>query len=131
MRVIETVREMREFRRGLEGRVALVATLGAMHAGHEAHLVRAKEIADITVGSLFLNPTQFSASEDLGSYPQDRDSDLAMFERHGTVAVFAPPESEMYPPGSDTEVDPSPLGFRRTKNPQVPLFTPNSRRESP
>ncbi len=106
MRVIESIREMREFRRGVDGTVALVATLGGMHAGHEAHLVRATEIADVTIGSLFLNPTQFSPNEDLSTYPQDRKADLAMFERHGTVAVFAPPKTEMYPPGDDTTVDP-------------------------
>ncbi len=104
MRVIESVREMREFRRGIAGRVALVATLGGMHAGHEAHLVAARDLTDVTIGSLFLNPTQFSAAEDLDSYPQDRNADLAMFERNGAAAVFAPAPDEMYPQGSMTTV---------------------------
>ncbi len=106
MRVVETVREMREYRRDLTGNVALVATLGGMHAGHEAHLKRAREISDIMVGSLFLNPTQFSEGEDLASYPHDRASDLAMFEEYGTEVVFAPPDSEMYPASDRTEVNP-------------------------
>ncbi len=110
MRVIETAAEMREFRRSVTGRTALVATLGGMHAGHEAHLVKAKEIADVTIGWLFLNPTQFSASEDLSTYPQDRKADLAMFEKHGTAAVFAPSVSEVYPPGESFRVDPGPIG---------------------
>lgn len=109
MEVIETVREMREFRRDVKGKIALVATLGGMHAGHEAHLAKAIEVADVTLGSLFLNPTQFSASEDLASYPHDRDQDLAMFERYGTVAVFAPPPEEMYPSGDTFKVDPGPI----------------------
>lgn len=109
MRVIETVREMREFRRSVRERIALVATLGGMHAGHEAHLVRAREIADVTIGSLFLNPTQFSPTEDLGTYPQNREHDLAMFERHGAIAVFAPPKEEMYLPGESITVNPGPL----------------------
>ncbi len=106
MKVIKTVREMREYRRCLQGRVALVATLGGIHAGHEAHLVRARELAENTIGSLFLNPTQFSANEDLSTYPHDRAADLATFEKHGTAAVFAPTVSEMYPPGDSLQVDP-------------------------
>jgi pantoate--beta-alanine ligase len=110
MRVIETAAEMREARRELHGRVALVATLGGMHAGHEAHLAKAREIADVTVGSLFLNPTQFSAGEDLSKYPQDRAADLATFERHGAAIVFAPSVAEMYPEGETVRVDPGPIG---------------------
>jgi pantoate--beta-alanine ligase len=101
---------MREVRRGLKGRVALVATLGGMHAGHEAHLVKARQIADATVGSLFLNPTQFGPNEDLAKYPHDRAKDLALFEKHGAAAVFAPSVSEMYPPGDSVRVDPGPIG---------------------
>ncbi len=110
MRIIETVREMRQYRREVDDRVALVATLGGMHAGHEAHLVRAREIADVTIGSLFLNPTQFSASEDLATYPHDRAQDLALFEKHGAAAVFAPPKSEMYATRASTSVDPGKIG---------------------
>lgn len=106
MRVIETIREMHEFRRGLTGRVALVATLGGIHAGHEAHLVKAKEQADVTVGSIFLNPTQFTPNEDLASYPNNRQQDLALFEKHGASAVFAPSAAEIYPPGESFRVDP-------------------------
>lgn len=109
MEVIETVREMRKFRRDVKGKTALVATLGGMHAGHEAHLAKASQIADVTLGSLFLNPTQFSASEDLGTYPQNRDEDLAMFGRYETTAVFAPSPEEMYPPGDTFKVDPGPI----------------------
>lgn len=106
MQVIETVKEMREFRRRVTGRVALVATLGGMHAGHEAHLVKAMEVTDVTIGSLFLNPTQFAPEEDLAKYPGNRQQDLAIFERHGTKAVFAPSVAEMYPPGDSFRVDP-------------------------
>ncbi len=109
MEIIETVREMRRFRRAVKGKAALVATLGGMHAGHEAHLLKAREIADVTLGSLFLNPTQFSAVEDLSTYPHDRDADLAMFEKHGAAAVFAPTTEEMYPPGDTFKVDPGPI----------------------
>lgn len=106
MQVIETAREMREFRRAISDRVAMVATLGGMHEGHKAHLVKARDVADVTIGSLFLNPTQFSAAEDLAKYPVDREADLALFEKHGAAAVFAPSVEEMYPPGDSFRVDP-------------------------
>lgn len=109
MRVIETVAEMQEFRRGLPGKIAMVATLGGMHAGHEAHLVKAQEVADVTIGSLFLNPTQFARGEDLANYPAERAQDLATFKRYGTVAVFAPSADEMYPPGDTFRVNPGPI----------------------
>ena len=110
MRVIETAAEMRRARAGLRGKIALFATLGGVHAGHEAHLVRCRELADVTVGSLFLNPTQFGPNEDLSKYPHDRDKDLAVFERHGVTIVFAPPESEIYPPNASFTVDPGQIG---------------------
>jgi pantoate--beta-alanine ligase len=109
MRVIQTAAEMREYRRTVDGRTALVATLGGMHAGHEAHLVKAKQVADVTLGWLFLNPTQFSPTEDLATYPQDRNVDLAMFDKHGTAAVFAPTAAEIYPAGESFRVDPGPI----------------------
>ena len=110
MKIIETVEEMRSARQDLRRPVALVATLGGLHAGHEAHLARARELAASVVGSLFLNPAQFGADEDLSSYPSDRKHDLAVFEKHGADIVFAPPVEEMYPPGGSVRVDPGPIG---------------------
>lgn len=110
MLVIETAAEMRRVRAGLRGKVAMFATLGGMHAGHEAHLRKCAEVADVTVGSLFLNPTQFGPNEDLSNYPHDRERDLAVFERHGASVVFAPPENEIYPTHATFTVDPGLIG---------------------
>ncbi|MCU1475885.1 MAG: pantoate--beta-alanine ligase, partial [Subtercola sp.] len=83
-------------------RVALVPTLGALHAGHLALIARARQIAEIVVVSIFVNPLQFNESEDLDRYPRDLDSDLATIEAAaadaGTI-VFAPSVAEMYPDG--------------------------------
>ena len=110
MQVVESAAEMRRVRAGLRGKVAMFATLGGMHAGHEAHLRKCSEVGDVTVGSLFLNPTQFGPKEDLSKYPQDRDKDLALFEKHGAAVVFAPPEREIYPENANFMVDPGHIG---------------------
>ena len=95
MQVIRTVAEMREVRSRISGTVGLVATLGGIHAGHTAHMDTLRPLCDTLVGSLFLNPTQFSANEDLSSYPVDEAADIAEFENHGVDFLFVPPVEEM------------------------------------
>ena len=79
--------------------VALVATLGALHDGHLAHVARASELADVVVVSVFVNPTQFGANEDLAKYPRDLDGDVAKLAPLGVDYVFAPSVEQMYPFG--------------------------------
>ncbi len=79
--------------------VALVPTLGALHRGHMAHVTRARELADVVVVSIFVNPLQFGAGEDFGRYPRTLDEDVAKLEEHGAHVVFAPTAEEMYPDG--------------------------------
>jgi len=81
--------------------VALVPTLGGLHAGHLALIDRAKELADLVVVSIFVNPLQFSADE-LGAYPGSLAEDLALLEASGVSIVFAPPASELSPAGPVT-----------------------------
>jgi pantoate--beta-alanine ligase len=81
------------------GPVALVPTMGALHDGHLALVDRARELAPTVVVSIFVNPTQFAAGEDLSSYPRDPAGDLAALATRGVEFVFAPDASEMYPDG--------------------------------
>ena len=107
MRPVRTVAELRAVladpRR--EGRsIGLVATMGALHEGHLSLIRTAREQCDLVVVSLFVNPAQFGAGEDLSAYPRDevRDSNLAAGE--GADLLFAPPVEEVYPPGFSTTV---------------------------
>jgi pantoate--beta-alanine ligase len=79
--------------------IALVPTLGALHRGHLEHVKRARELADVVVVSIFVNPLQFGANEDLAKYPRDLDGDLAQLEQFGVEFVFAPTVEQMYPDG--------------------------------
>lgn len=113
--VIRTVAEMRAAVAGWreQGRsVALTPTLGALHAGHSAHLERAARLADVRVVSIFLNPTQFSATEDLDRYPHTVEADLALAGASNATAAFVPTVDEMYPAGSSgVHVSAGPVGL--------------------
>ncbi|MGV8877022.1 MAG: pantoate--beta-alanine ligase [Rhodoglobus sp.] len=100
--VIETVAGMRDVvshERAAGRTIALIPTLGALHRGHRAHVERAAELADVRIASIFVNPTQFGAGEDLDNYPRTMDDDLDMLGELGVPYVFAPSVEEMYPKG--------------------------------
>jgi len=108
MTIVDRVQEMmsvaREYReRGL--RVALVPTMGYLHEGHVAHLRTVRPHTDIVVVSIFVNPAQFSPSEDLSSYPRDGDRDARVLTAEGCDVLFAPMQDEIYPAGYATSVD--------------------------
>ena len=85
--------------------IGLVPTMGFLHAGHLQLIRRAAQNADAVVATIFVNPTQFGANEDLSRYPRDLDRDLALLRDEGVAAVFTPSPEEMYLPGADTIVD--------------------------
>ncbi len=84
--------------------VALVPTMGALHDGHLALVRRARSECDRCVVSLFVNPTQFGAGEDLALYPRDEAGDAAAAAAAGAHALFQPEPAEMYPAGHATVV---------------------------
>jgi pantoate--beta-alanine ligase len=103
MKILRSVREVRAA--GLQGAVGLVPTMGAFHDGHLS-LFRAARVENHTVVvSLFVNPAQFGAAEDLSRYPRDEARDFSLAEEAGVDFVFAPATEEMYPEGFDTWVE--------------------------
>jgi pantoate--beta-alanine ligase len=109
--VAESAAQLHDLVAGLPGPVALVPTMGALHEGHRALVRAARERAGGVVVSVFVNPTQFGAGEDLDRYPRTWDADLAALTEEGADVVFHPPVEEVYPPGAlGVTVDPGPLG---------------------
>jgi pantoate--beta-alanine ligase len=83
---------------------AVVPTMGALHEGHITLVREGLKRADRVVTTIFVNPKQFAANEDLGRYPRTELSDVAALEEAGTHLVFAPPPDEVYPPGFATSI---------------------------
>jgi len=91
-------------------RVMLVPTMGALHDGHLALVRAAKRVpGSVVVVSIFVNPLQFGAGEDLDAYPRTLDDDLALLRDEDVEIVFAPNAAAMYPNGLRTTVHPGPL----------------------
>lgn len=84
--------------------IALVPTMGALHDGHLELIKKASSIAGRVVVSIFVNPTQFAAHEDLDRYPQDKDGDLAKLAKLGVDAVWMPARETMYREGFATRI---------------------------
>jgi len=104
---VKTVRSVAELRRELEGRprpLGLVPTMGALHEGHLSLVRHARAASATVVVSLFVNPAQFAAGEDLTAYPRDEERDRRLAAEAGADVLFAPPVEAVYPPGFDTTV---------------------------
>lgn len=85
-------------------RVGLVPTMGALHEGHLSLVAESQKTCDLTVVTIFVNPTQFAPGEDFEKYPRTLDTDLELLSRFEPVWVLAPEVEAMYPSGSTTEV---------------------------
>jgi len=110
MRIVRTRAELREARAALPSPVGYVPTMGALHEGHASLVRRARVECASVVASIFVNPTQFGATEDLSRYPRDEQGDLALLESLGVDLAFLPGVQEIYPPGASMSVDVGRLG---------------------
>lgn len=85
--------------------VGLVPTMGFLHDGHMELVRQARAACDRVIVTIFVNPAQFGANEDLSSYPRNLERDIAMLKAEGVDAVFMPSTQEMYVPGSETIIE--------------------------
>lgn len=100
MKVIHTIKDLQAELSALKAqgkKVGLVPTMGALHAGHASLVKRSVKENDVTVVSVFVNPTQFNDKNDLEKYPRTLDADCRLLEDCRATFVFAPSVSEMYP----------------------------------
>ncbi|MCX5817346.1 MAG: pantoate--beta-alanine ligase [Proteobacteria bacterium] len=100
MLIIETVKDMQQaaetLRRGGK-KIGFVPTMGYLHEGHLALVRKARELSDIVVVSIFVNPTQFGPNEDLDKYPRNMERDKSLLEQEKTDIIFFPDRKAMYP----------------------------------
>lgn len=102
MRTVHSLKELRSILRAYrqqEKTIALVPTMGNLHEGHISLVRKASEAADVVVTSIFVNPMQFGANEDLDAYPRTLADDQDKLAPAGNTLIFAPSVSEIYPEG--------------------------------
>ncbi|WP_166416980.1 pantoate--beta-alanine ligase [Cochlodiniinecator piscidefendens] len=108
MQICRTVADLRnataQFRKDGEN-IALVPTMGFLHDGHMALVAQANALAERSVATIFVNPSQFGETADLDAYPRNEARDFAMLEAAGVDVVFVPDVIEVYPEGDETIVE--------------------------
>lgn len=110
--MIHTIKDLRaelQAYRDKNMTIGLVPTMGALHAGHISLVDKSVTNNDITVVSVFVNPTQFNNVNDLLTYPRTLEEDAMLLEKNGVDIIFAPSEAEIYPEVDTRVFDYSPL----------------------
>ena len=106
MQIFKTTNDLKRFLdtcRDNNKTISLVPTMGGLHDGHLKLVDRAKEISDIVVVSIFVNPTQFARGEDFDDYPNTFSSDQRQLELKGVDVLFFPSREEIYPDGTQND----------------------------
>jgi len=109
MRQFKTVDAVRQWTQSLRAAgqtVGLVPTMGALHEGHLSLVQQSLKNCEETIATIFVNPTQFAAGEDLDKYPRTLEEDCRRLEQSGASAVFIPDHEAIYPAGFSTYVQP-------------------------
>ena len=112
MKLVHTVAELREEVAAAKAQgftIGLVPTMGALHAGHASLVKRSVNENEVTVVSVFVNPTQFNDKNDLVKYPRTLDADCKLLEACGATYAFAPSVEEMYPEPDTRQFSYAPL----------------------
>ncbi|MEO6225194.1 MAG: pantoate--beta-alanine ligase [Sphingomicrobium sp.] len=104
MQIVRTSEELTRARAALEGTVAFVPTMGALHAGHLELIAQGSGRADNVAASIFVNPLQFAAGDDLDRYPRREADDLAQLKDGGCDLVWLPGVADLYPAGFATAI---------------------------
>jgi len=105
--------------------IGFVPTMGALHAGHMSLIKKSTGLTDLTVASIFVNPTQFNDKGDLKKYPRTLEKDAKLLARHGCDYLFAPSAKQVYPNGDKqtVELDISSIWAKRIFSNSVSFLT--------
>jgi pantoate--beta-alanine ligase len=108
MEIFEKAGEMQEYSESLRHkgqRISFVPTMGYLHEGHLSLMKEGRQLGDFLVTSIYVNPTQFGAGEDLDKYPRDFERDEKLLQEVGCDAIFYPSNKEMYPDNYQTYIN--------------------------
>ena len=104
-KLINSINEMSAIRAEFKGKIGFVPTMGFLHEGHLSLVRAAKKQTDIIIVSIYVNPTQFSANEDLSAYPRNFERDIELLSNLDVDYIFFPTDEQMYPEGYKTWVN--------------------------
>ena len=103
--LVNSIESMLEIRQQLNGKIGFVPTMGFLHEGHLSLISEANKVSDITIVSIYVNPTQFGINEDLSEYPRDIKHDIELLSKLKVDYVFFPNDKQMYPADYKTWVN--------------------------